>query len=90
MDGLAFDAGEVGLVPTREHFQRDRVVVEAGHWFKHKHFLIPIGHIALETGARRLVADVPKARVERFPGFTRSEFHPLPPTPQQAVVSHKL
>jgi hypothetical protein len=22
-------------------------------------------------------------------GFARSEFHPLPPTPQQAVVSHK-
>jgi PRC-barrel domain protein len=53
------------------------VVVEAGHWFKHKHFLIPIGHIAFEAGARRLAADVPKTRVERFPGFSRGEFEKL-------------
>jgi hypothetical protein len=53
------------------------VVVEAGHWFKHKYFLIPIGHAALDARARRLVADVPKARVERFPGFSRGEFEKL-------------
>ncbi len=53
------------------------VVVEAGHWFKHKHFLIPIGHIGLDTDAKRLVADVPKNRVERFPGFHRGEFEKL-------------
>lgn len=53
------------------------VVVEAGHWFKHKHFLIPIGHIGLETAAKRLVADVPKERAERFPGFNRGEFEKL-------------
>jgi hypothetical protein len=53
------------------------VVVEAGHWYKHKHFLLPIGHVSLEAAAKRLVADVPKARAERFPGFRRSEFEKL-------------
>ncbi len=53
------------------------VVVEAGHWFKHKHFLIPIGHVALDTGNRLMAADVAKSRVERFPGFHRSEFEKL-------------
>jgi len=53
------------------------VVVEAGNWFKHKHFLLPIGHVALDTGNRRMTADVAKSRVERFPGFHRSDFEKL-------------
>jgi hypothetical protein len=53
------------------------VVVEAGHWFKHKHFLLPIGHVALDAGSKKLIADVSKERVERFPGFDRSEFEKL-------------
>jgi sporulation protein YlmC with PRC-barrel domain len=53
------------------------VVVEAGHWFKHKHFLIPIGRIGLDPGEKRLTAEVPKERVERFPGFSRGEFEKL-------------
>lgn len=53
------------------------VVVEAGHWFKHKYFLVPIGHIGLDAGAKRLTADVAKDRVERFPGFSRGEFDKL-------------
>ena len=56
------------------------VVVEAGHWYKHKHFLIPVGHIGLDASARRLSADVPKERVERFPGFHRGEFEKLSDT----------
>jgi len=53
------------------------VVVEAGHWFRHKHFLIPIGHVGLAANDKRLVADVSKERVERFPGFDRGEFEKL-------------
>ena len=53
------------------------VVVEAGHWYKHKHFLLPIGHVTLDAAGKRLKADVAKARVERFPGFSRSEFEKL-------------
>jgi hypothetical protein len=53
------------------------VVVEAGHWYKHKHFLLPIGHVRLDTGAKRLTADVSKSRAEAFPGFSRGEFEKL-------------
>jgi len=53
------------------------VVVEAGHWFKHKYFLIPIGHVGLDESAKRLTADVPKARTDRIPGFSRSDFEKL-------------
>jgi hypothetical protein len=50
------------------------VVVGSGGWFKHKHFLLPIGHVALSPANDKLVADVTKDRVERFPGFDKDEF----------------
>ena len=53
------------------------VVVEAGHWFKRKHFLLPVGHVALDDGRTKLIANVSKERVERFPGFDRTEFEKL-------------
>ena len=53
------------------------VVVDGGGWFKSKFFLLPIGHVNLDTTNRKLVADVAKDRVERYPGFDRSEFEKL-------------
>jgi hypothetical protein len=53
------------------------VVVGSGGWFKHKHFLLPIGHVALSPGNGKLIANVPKDRVERYPGFDRDEFKQL-------------
>jgi sporulation protein YlmC with PRC-barrel domain len=53
------------------------VVVGAGHWFKHKHFLLPIGHVAFDENGRKLTADITKDRVERFPGFDKAEFEKL-------------
>jgi hypothetical protein len=50
------------------------VVVGAGHWFKHKHFLLPVGHVTLATDYDKLIADVAKNRVERFPGFDKDLF----------------
>jgi hypothetical protein len=50
------------------------VVVGTGGWFKHKHFLLPIGHVTLAPSNDRLIADVGKDRVERFPGFDKDEF----------------
>src|SRR5262249_62313296 len=46
------------------------VVVEAGHWYKHKYFLVPIGHVRLDSGAKRLTADLPKARGGGVPGLS--------------------
>jgi sporulation protein YlmC with PRC-barrel domain len=52
------------------------VVVSAG-WFIHKHFLLPIGHVNLTPDDTELRADIPKARVEGFPGFDKGEFETL-------------
>jgi PRC-barrel domain len=50
------------------------VVVDGGGWFKSKHFLLPIGHVVLDTDARRLMTDVTKEHVKRYPGFDLDEF----------------
>jgi hypothetical protein len=53
------------------------VVVEAGGWFKSKFFLLPIGHVSFDRTNKRLISDVPRDRVERYPGFDRGEFEKL-------------
>jgi len=55
------------------------VVVNAGSWFRTKHVLIPIGHVALDSESKKLIADVPKERVKRFPGFDLNLFPQLTP-----------
>jgi sporulation protein YlmC with PRC-barrel domain len=53
------------------------VVVGSGGWFRHKHFLLPIGYVALDDTNKKLLADITKDRVERFPGFDKREFEKL-------------
>ena len=53
------------------------VVCDAGGWFRSKHFLLPIGHVALDSESRKLVADVTKEHVSRYPGFDLDEFKKL-------------
>ena len=53
------------------------VVVDAGGWFTSKYFLLPIGHVGLNPANNHLVADLPRERVKRFPGFDRKEFEKL-------------
>jgi len=53
------------------------VVVNAGGWFHSKHVLVPIGHVALDSESKRLIADVSKERVKRFPGFDLDLFPKL-------------
>ena len=53
------------------------VVVDAGGWFKSKHFLMPIGHVRLDADADSLIADVDRDRVGKFPGFDKDEFDKL-------------
>lgn len=52
------------------------VVVDAGGWFKTKHFLLPVGHAGLVVAddGEGLVADLTQAQVELFPGFDKGEF----------------
>jgi sporulation protein YlmC with PRC-barrel domain len=53
------------------------VVINAGHWFKHKHVLLPIGHVMLDATGQRMIADISKERVSRFPGFDKDKFEKL-------------
>ena len=50
------------------------VVIDAGGWFTSKYFLLPVGHVGLDANGTKLIADVPRERVKRFPGFDRDEF----------------
>jgi hypothetical protein len=68
VDGFIFDKSSV-----RPYY----VVVNAGGWFKSKYFLLPIGHVGLETTEKKLVADITRDRVDRYPGFDRGEFEKL-------------
>lgn len=51
------------------------VVVRAGGWFTHKHFLLPVEHVVAD--GTMLTADLTKDRVKRFPGFDKAEFEKL-------------
>jgi hypothetical protein len=53
------------------------IVAGAGHWFTHKHFLLPIGHAMLSDDGSKLIADLTKERVKGFPGFDKSKFEKL-------------
>jgi hypothetical protein len=57
------------------------VVVDAGGWFKSRLFLLPIGHVGRvgSSDERRLVADIGKEHIDRYPGFDRDEFERLSP-----------
>ena len=66
-----------GVIIDSNNGRPYHVVVGSGGWFRHKHFLLPIGHVALPPGSKTLVADLTKDRVERFPGFDKDEFKKL-------------
>ncbi|MQA28645.1 MAG: hypothetical protein GEU82_02240 [Luteitalea sp.] len=60
--------------------QRSRpyyVVVDSGGWFKSKHYLLPVGHARMDGDNDALVVDLPKDRINRFPGFDRSAFEKM-------------
>ena len=70
--------GEVdGFIVDSESGRPYYVVVDAGGWFKSKHFLLPIGHVRLDADAEALKVDLTRDRVERFPGFNKDEFDTL-------------
>jgi len=57
------------------------VVVDAGGWFKSKHFLLPIGHARLnaDTDEDSMVANLTRNQIDRFPGFDKDEFAKMSP-----------
>lgn len=69
------DLGKVeGFVVDSDSGRPYYVVVDAGGWFKSKHFLLPVGHVRFDASRKALMADVTKERVERFPGFDLNKF----------------
>ena len=53
------------------------VVVDAGGWFTSKYFLLPIGHAGLDVPGNKLIADISKDHVSKYPGFDRDVFNNL-------------
>ena len=53
------------------------VVVDAGGWFKSKHFLLPVGHARFDADARRARRRPDRDRIDRFPGFDKDKFDKL-------------
>jgi hypothetical protein len=68
-----------GFIVDSESGRPYYVVVDAGGWFKSKHFLLPIGHARIDEGNEVLTADLTRDHVERFPGFNKSDFDKLTP-----------
>ncbi len=53
------------------------LVVDSGGWFKSKHYLLPVGHVSFDADREVMVADLTRERIDKFPGFDRSEFERL-------------
>jgi hypothetical protein len=66
-----------GFIVDAESGRPYYVVVDAGGWFKSKHFLLPVGHAVLDTAKETLRTDLSLFHVKRFPGFDRDEFGKL-------------
>jgi hypothetical protein len=83
-DGLEVDStsgdklGKVdGFVVDSASGRPYYVAVDAGGWFKSRLFLLPIGHAGFDSSRTRLISDVSREHVDRFPGFDRDEFEKL-------------
>jgi hypothetical protein len=74
-DGEKLGKVEGFIIDVRD--QRPRHVVVNAGWFIHKHFLVPMGHVRLNSGDTELRADVAKSQVEDSPGFDKDEFAKL-------------
>lgn len=84
LDGMKVrnDAGEKlgsvdGLIVDARSGRTYYAVVDAGGWFKTKHFLMPIGQFRLGADRDALVVSLAKDQVQRFPGFDKDAFDTL-------------
>ncbi len=55
------------------------VVVDAGGWFKSKHFLLPVGHVRLDADSddEALITSITRDRINKFPGFDKNQFEKM-------------
>lgn len=52
-------------------------VVDAGGWFKSRHFLVPIGQLRLDADRDALIVNLSKDQIHGFPGFDTDQFDAL-------------
>ena len=70
--------GEVdGLIVDETSGRTYYLVVDAGGWFKSKHFLLPIGQAHLDDDRDALVVNLTKDQINGFPGFDKDQFGTL-------------
>jgi PRC-barrel domain protein len=74
-----------GFIVDSESGRPYYVVVDAGGWFKSKHYLLPVGHARMDADNDALVADLSKERIERFPGFDKDNFEKLSEADLRAI-----
>jgi hypothetical protein len=84
LKGIEVDSGDGEKLGKVDGFIIDaingrpyHIVVAAGGWFTHKHVLLPVGHAMLSSDGKKLIADLAKERVKRFPGFDTDLFEKL-------------
>jgi hypothetical protein len=78
--------GEVdGFIVDSQSGRPYYVVVDAGGWFKSKHYLMPVGHARMDADNDALVVDLTKDRIERFPGFDKDNFEKMSETDIRAI-----
>jgi hypothetical protein len=66
-----------GFIVDNNSMRPYYVVVDSGGWFKSKDFLVPIGQARIDADRDAIVFNLPKSRIERFPGFDRGQFERL-------------
>jgi len=70
--------GEVeGFVIDADDARPYYVVVDAGGWFKSKHYLLPVGHARFDAARQLFSADLTREHIDCFTGFDLDEFEKL-------------
>ena len=68
-----------GLIVDSESGRTYYVVVDAGGWFKSKHYLMPVGQLHLDDDRDALVVNLTRDRNQWLPGFDIDRFDALTP-----------
>ena len=63
-----------GFILDADSAQPYYVVVDSKGWFKTKHYLLPVGHAQFDAERKRLVADLTRDHIKKFPGFDLDKF----------------
>jgi hypothetical protein len=78
LDTAGQKLGDVeGFIVRRATGRPYYVVVDSGGWFTSRSFLVPIGHVRLDSGNEALRSDLDRGVIERFPEFEKSRFEQM-------------